>query len=236
MDQYGLTRQEDHIITEQKAEVVKRLDEMRADNWRALEDMDAAELDALEAEIDGAAVVLDWGHPHNEARKRGYQAIRAERQKREVKRLEAERVQRSRSHNIHLAAQNIRTATQALEDAWAIPYEQVEYEPLPYIDVVAVSDDELEQARVKCLSIVQPFPIAAGEDALAIRVIKTDAARGIAKELDIQAQADNDRRIEAAKLLEDINAERDRREADRAKQPETLADRIARLEEIICDR
>ena len=228
----GLIRHTDMIITPEKAATVARLEAMRADNWRALDGMDADELSELEAQVTACAVVLADNHPHNAVRRAAYAAIRQRKQAIAAADIAAKNAQHQRAANIADAAGNIRNALEMLDRAWKVEYKPDTPTPLPDMDVSTASDHELTDARIFCQNVLNA-PSRHAEHAELIANLKTDAARGICKELKDQAQADAKRRADAAKLLEAIDSEIKRRMDEQAERDMPLAERVAKLEALI---
>lgn len=225
----GIINERDMVITEEKAAIVSRLEAMRADGWRELESMDESQLDALEADVDACAVTINAFHPYAVARQDAYAAIRSERHKREAKRLQERSRQERRARLIADAASDIEHAVRMLDEASEIPYEPHEPAPVPSVDIETATDAELKAARISLASIANA-PDKSAERAALLELVKTDAAKAIGKELLKESKQETNRRTNAAELLAAIETEIRHREAVRAKEAETLEERVARLE------
>ena len=225
----GIINERDMVITEEKAATVSRLEAMRADGWRELESMDASQLDALESDVDACAVTINAFHPYAVARKDAYAAIRAERHKREAKRIQERSRQERRARLIADAGNDIEHADRMLDEALAIPYEPHEPAPVPSVDIETATDAELKAARISLASIANDTGKSTHYAAL-LGLVKTDAAHAIGKELLKKSKQEINRRTNAAELLAAIETEIRHREAVRAKKAEPLEERVERLE------
>lgn len=225
----GIINHHDMVITPEKAAIVKRLEDMRADGWSELESMDESQLDALEKQVDDCAVTIDVFHPYAVARQDAYAAIKGERRKREAKRIQERNRQERRARMITDAANDIQHASRLLNEALAIPYEPHEPAPVPSVDIETATDAELKSARISLASIANDTGTSMYYAAL-LELVKTDAAHAIRKELQKKSKQEIDRRTNAAELLAVIETEIRRRDAIRAKKTETLEERVKRLE------
>lgn len=232
---------EDTTITAEKAAAVRRINAMQVDGWQALESMTDSELDAFEKEVDGASVLLDYGHPHNEARSAAYKAINRERGRRYSAARDRRRLQETRYNNVNQAVELIERATKLIEDAHNIELEPGVFSrsfDVPDVDVANASDSELAQTFDRCQAILSEHHRDAAAFATCILMLKCKAARAIANELKAEAKTNDDRQAKARELLNLIAAERERRESERhaateALKPENMAARITELEQAL---
>lgn len=237
----GIIGNSDKIITPEKAATVAKLEAMRSNDWEELRAMTDAELSELHDEIDAAAVVLADGDPHNAARDAAYRAIRDERIKRKQASFMQWQEQQTRENSIRQAASQIRDAIRLVDVAHDIPDLSGKPPAPPSLDVESASDGELRAVCGECRRIVNDSPSCAGDDARAIALIRSDAAKAICKELQARARADADRREEAHRLLTAIESEQARREGERAAEaaamePQSLLARIEALESQLAEK
>ena len=224
-------------VPPEKEAVSTRIRQMKAGNWKALQRMSDEELAAFEREVDDANMVLNYGHPHNEARADAYRAIKKERGRRYLNGRNEYRAQDNRATMIHEAADYVRRAVEKVDAANKIEpavwyYQMCE---VPAVDVDSATDAELDEAAAVCIKIVDERPDTYAADSVAIAVLKGRSARAISSELSERGKARAERLEKARALLADITAEQARRERDRQEQeelatPEAMLARIRELE------
>ena len=234
----GIYSKADTVITPDKAATVLRLQEMSANDWHDLVTMTDDELTDLKGEIDAANVVLEWHHPHNAVRFAAYEAIKKERQRRQVDKLEYQRKQTERRWKVAEAARAARNIKQYLAEAAEIPPAPAGDKALPVIDVKTASESDLKLSRRTVSVIVSSAPCTAAKDADALDSLKDPVAHAFAKELRDEQKREDNHRKQAADMLQAIDAELAWREEARAareqaRTPEALESRIRELEERI---
>ena len=187
---------EETRIPRDKAKVVERLDAMKRDNWRALEGMTIDELNALQAEAEGAVVVVDdfgfasLDSPHDRTIMEAREAIKDQRYKIrqaiEDKRMEQIRRRNliaEAAHHIGVARDLVESASRIERDAdyWA---HLVPRKPQP-LDVDNMTDGELMHAIRECdAGLHNPLP---SYELFAL--LDTPASKALADELKEQNEA-----------------------------------------------
>lgn len=240
---YGIISNADRTITERKAEIVARLDQMRANGWKELESMTGDELAALHDEVDEANVILNDldPNPHNRIRFDAYAAIKAERLKRSRAAWDRQQKQQTRRDNINRAVNNIREAIELIDVANGIPDCSRQVQEPPTIDVANATDIQLQTAREECWKIANLEPSTAEDDAKLIQLLKTPASKAVSNGLREHGQEYEARQAQARELRESIIAEQERRDAVRAAEeealrPKTLLERIEQLESQLAEK
>lgn len=230
-------------VPPEKEAVSARIREMQAANWKELEDMTDAELDAFEREVDDARMVLDFDHPHAVAMSAAYKAIKHERARRFLQGQNARREQHNRAMMIHEAAELVRQAVEKIDMAYTIEPQAWYFQmcEVPALDVATAEDGELENAGRVCVGIVNEKPDTYAEDAAVIGVLKGKSVRAISSELSERGKARAERLEKARSLLAEITAEQARRERERRELEERtslegMEKRIAALEGKLADK
>lgn len=222
-------------MSEYDTAVSEKLTRMQADDWREVKAMDASQLDAFMDELNRTGRHYESTHPFVALRAEAVKAIKKVRSEMYMTAFQRSQQQQTRQTNIMGAAQRIREAVKLLEDANEIPDLTGKPTMPPSLDVASASDAQLAAANAECLGIVREIPSSFTDDAQAISLLKTPAAKAIAPELRARAQEYDERRGRAEKMVQKITAERQRRAEERAaaeaaNTPEALAARIAELE------
>lgn len=215
---YEIATKQDQSIPEEKAAIVARLDGMKCRDWAQVKAMGAAELDALEADIDSAVVIgLDYFHPHAQAIRDARKAVSKRRHAIKVEAMERDQRQRNRIDLIQQAENALQTAIEKLDAAYSIEPDPKYYAvpTLEPIDAATMTDEELTAVIRQCEQYATRRPIAA-HDALA--AIKTPAAKAIAAELKANAAAVETFKQAARANMDAAHAELARRDKLREEQ------------------
>ena len=230
-------------VPPEKEAVSARIRQMQAGNWKALERMSDEELAAFEHEVDEANMVLNVGHPHNEARGAAYRAIKKERSRRYLQGRNEYKAQENRATMIRAAAELVREAAEKVDIAHAIEPQAWFFQmcEVPALDVATADDAELAEAAGVCVKIVNEQPDKYAEDSAAIGQLKGKAARAISSELSERGKARAERLEKARALLADITAEQARREQVRREleeltTPRSMEERITALEKALLEK
>ena len=173
-----------------KAKIVAKLDVMKLEGWKDLEDMTIEELNELQAEAEGAIIDINeygftgFDNPHDRTIIEAREAIKQQRRKTLDKQYEERARQDDRLHAFMTAANFIKRAIDSLEEA-----HQIEPNPTFYaahmpeydyeIDPSAMSDGELNYFVRKYDPHIfgNPFP-----DHAVFAYLKTPEAKAAAAE------------------------------------------------------
>ena len=230
-------------IPRDKAKVVERLDAMKRDNWRALEGMTIDELNALQAEAEGAVVVVDdfgfasLDSPHDRTIMEAREAIKDQRYKIRRREADASLEQIQRHNAIVEAASHIRAAADCIETAHNMKRDPSHYlnrvpAQLAAIDAATMTDYEL-QATMR--EYDEERQRAQAPDHRLFAMMNTPAAKAITAELKEQNEAQA-ARIEAARVNSAAAREElDRREVDTARTAARNMLLQANLDDVIAE-
>ena len=250
-----MTKREDELknlyIPPEKAAVIARVDEMKAGGWEALKSMSYEELAELEAEIDdsfvfqgkilhGSARFNEPLHPHNQSRRDGLSAIIKERKRREDERTRNWKNQFERANLVSEVCDTLAEIAEKLDRIASIEpdYDSQFCKVLtaPVLDVATASDGALNSAAHECRHVIgHTDPQKVADQAKAISIVKGKTASAVAASLADRADAMAKERDKALELLNEIDAEKKRREDERialqeSMSKEAMAARIAQLE------
>lgn len=214
-----------------KAKVVAKLDLMKLDGWKALEEMTLDELNELQAEAEGAIVSVNefgftgFDNEHDRAIIEAREAIKQQRRKVIDKKYEERAKQDQRRNDIVCAANFINRAANLLEEAAATEQDPVYCEGiLPRygyeIDPAAMTDGELDNFinNNHPSMVADPFP-----DYSTLELLKTPTAKKLAAEVKKHNEAFQKRHEIMRTNYEAAKAEQARRRDEAREKAEALA-------------
>ncbi len=231
----------DATITEEKAAAAERFKAMKNDNWSALDGMTLDQLEEFEKEVNDAQVVgIDYFSSHAQIIRDAHQAIKHERMKHTLADINRRNAINRRRSSISKAAHDIANAIELVDSANAIDRDAQDIaasnpSPMQQVDTESSSTDELRALVAQCEAELRHS--ANVPDFHLIALLKTPAAKAIAKELKESADAHSARAESVRANLDAAKAEIDKREAaerEKAAANEAatanLADTISNLE------
>ena len=230
-------------IPRDKAAVVAKLNKMKNDGWRALESMSLEELDALQAEAEGAIYYVDdFGFTglhtaHDRAIMEAREAIKDQRYKIRQREADAHLEQIHRFNAVVEAASHIRAAVDCIEAAQRIKrdpsfYLNVVPAELPAIDVTTMTDGELKAAE---RGYSDELSNAREPDHRLFAMMNTPGAVAIAAELKEQNEARAARIDMAMANSKAAREELERREVDTVKAAARNEILQANLDEVLTE-
>lgn len=228
-------------IPPEKAAAAEKFKAMRDDNWSALDGMTLDQLEEFEHEVNDAHVFgIDAFSFHAQILREAHEAIKRERSKIKYAEWQRDNKRAERRKAIRDAVDSIAKAIELADKANAIDRDEKDVatsnpSPMQQVDTESSSTDELYAIAAQCEAELKNG--ATVPDFRLIALLKTPAAKAIAKELKESADAHSARAESVRSNLDAAKAEIDKREAaerEKAAANEAatanLADTISNLE------